>query len=241
MKHSIRGYTFLLCAVVLSCLVMSGRKIDVAMRTPQKYVCKFDDVLVASCQLEIQSFIQHIDKKIALQHAQLVAVITKQFPFIKSIKTHLVPPGTMELEFICTKPLCKINDNCLAVPPKFLLPRNLFQEQQCASLPMICCDDQVLKTIDQKQVVTIAKQITFAVFEHFDVILKSKDDLVFTDKLEPKLSLMCRVNKIPSASLCYYGNTVKGLLVTQGAFANRKVHNWLADLRFEKQIILSKR
>ena len=241
MKHSIRGYAFLISIIVLTCLFISGRKVDVALRTPQRYVCTFDDALSTIKQSEIQSCVDAIDKKIALKPAKLVAFLRDQFPLVKAIRTRLVPPGIMELTFSIAKPICRINDGSVVVPPKTLCPTCWYQEPHFVSLPVLLCDEFVLKTIDPLKLVWVINQIPHDAFEHYTVALKTDDELQLVDKTEPRLSLVCRVNKIPTEHLCEYGATVKEVLASRGVFASRNNKQWLADLRFEKQIILSKR
>lgn len=225
----------------MSCIVMTGRKIDVAMRTPRQYVCGFDDILTNNKQEGITSFVNIVGHKFALKPAQLVACIREQFPFIKSINTHLVPPRVMKISFITTKPIARINDDMLVVPPKTICPTSWFQELHYISLPVIAIDELVLKNMCAENLVKILKTITSKVFDKYTVALKTTDELWLTDKVEPRLSLVCRTNKIPTDKLCEYGAQVKSLLESKGCFASRRIKSWLADLRFEKQIILSKR
>jgi hypothetical protein len=241
MKHSIRGYAMLFCFIVLAGLVVGGRKVDVVVRTPRQCICKFDDVLVPEKQAEIQSFIDVVDKKFTLKQPELVACIRQEFPFIRSIKMHLIPPGVLELTFAVSEPLCIINDDMVVVPPKSLLPLSWFQEKFYNSLPIIAVDSFVLKSVDVENLIALIKQLPQEICMNFALTLKTVDELLLTDKNEPRFSLVCRVDKMPMNELARYGSIVKSLLSSRGAFASKCINSWLADLRFEKQIVLSKR
>lgn len=240
MKILIRGYGLFITAMIIF-FMFGGRKIDVAIRTPQRYVCIFDEALTLTKQAEIQSFIDTIGQKNALVPSKLVSCIREQFPLICSVKTCLVPPGCMEVVLSVSKPICKVNTDMLIVPPQTMCPAHWYQEQYYAELPTIFLDEVVAKSITPKNLVAIINQISPDIFIHYRVDLKTIDELWFTDKIEPRFSAVCRTKKIPSDLLHTYGLKVKSLLESKNSFAGRNAKSWLADLRFEKQIILCKR
>jgi hypothetical protein len=240
MGNIMRGHMILISIVILVFLVISGRKVDVRIRTPQQFDIQFDASSTESAQILITQFINTLDKRIALYPAALVSVIKEQFPFIQAVNTRLVPPNTMKLICKMAQPLCTINQNNLLVQT-CICPNNYYCWNIRSSLPQINIDQSLLTTYKPNMLVTIVNKLNKNIFADYLVTVSLENTLIFEDKVQPRLSIICRTDNIPSETLCLYGKNMRELLENRKAFSDKANDQFVADLRFQKQIILTKK
>ena len=101
MGQIIRGHLIVASILIFAFLVISGRKVDLRIRTPQNFDIQFDAMISDVAKQEITAFIESLDKRWALKTAAFASIIKERFPFIQSIQSRLVPPGTMKLIMQC--------------------------------------------------------------------------------------------------------------------------------------------
>ena len=241
MGHIIRGHTIITSIVVIAFLIILGWKIDLRMRTPQNFDVCFDEKFSDASKQEITALVESLDKRFALKPIQFTSAIKEQFPYIQSIQLRLVPPGTLKLLCIAYQPLCTINQTLLLMPTGTLCSTACFQETTWTMLPCIFIEQSLLKTYDPAAIVAMVHSLSADICAHYQVRLSSEGNIVFDDKKQPRLSLLCRYDKVPSKNLCMYGTYVRELLENRSAFTAKSGAHYLADLRFEKLIILSKK
>ena len=241
MGHNVRGHMIVMSVVILVFLVVSGRKVDMRIRTPQQFDLRFDATFSEAARQDITAFVESLDKRWALRPVLFTSIIKERFPFIQSAQSRLVPPGTMKLICHAHKPLCIINQTLLLVPPQSLCPTSYFQEAIVASLPTIAVEPSLLKTYDPKIMVSVVSGLGADIFARYQVAVPAEGSILFEDKQQPRLSLVCRVDKVPTTTLCMYGKYMHELLESRNAFKGKSNTHFVADLRFEKQIILSKK
>lgn len=241
MGHVVRGHMIVISVVILAFLVISGRKVDVRIRTPQNFDIQCDATLTDSAKAIITQFIENLDKRIALHPAIFASIIKEQFPFIQAIQSRLVPPGTMKLNCTAYQPLCTINQVLLLVPPHTLCHTDYYCKSLVSELPNIIIDESQLKTHDTKTLVSVVKTLNKDIFAQFQVAVSSDSTIVFEDKIQPRLSMICRADNVPATTLCMHGKYMKELLENRHAFTGKSNNHFIADLRFGKQIILSKK
>ena len=227
--------------IILALLFIAARKFNVHIRTPQNFDIHFDEKFSAIAKQEIATFIKSFDLHCALDVAKFVSTIKERFPFIQSIQTRLVPPRIMKLTCDAKQPLCMVNQTLVLVPSGTLCPTTYFQESLGPTLPTIAIDQSQLQTYNLAIMVSAVKTLNDDIFAQYNVTLSSEGNIVFEDKNQPRLSLLCRLDHIPSQNICMYGNYLRDLLENRSAFKGKSKTHIVADLRFEKQIILSKK
>jgi hypothetical protein len=241
MENIIRGHLILISIVLIAFLAISGRKVDVCIRTPQYFDIHYDELLTDACKANITQFIESLNKHIALHPEILAAVIQEQFPFIRSVQSRLVPPGTMKLQCMTFAPLCILNQTLLLVPPQNICSNSYYCTNVWENLPHLMIDEAVLKTYDPRILIKLVNSLNKDIFNQFNVVVATDRTLIFEDKAQPKFSLVCRIDNVPSATLCMHAQHMKELLESRKAFSEKSSIAYVADLRFEKQIILSKK
>lgn len=241
MGNIMRGHLILTSIVLIVFLVVFGRKVDVRIRTPQHFDIQYDKMLTDACKATITQFIESLDKRLALHPDILAAVIQEQFPFIRSVQSRLVPPGTMKLQCMTSAPLCILNKSLLLVPPQNVCQNSYYCTSIWENLPHIVLDEALLKTYDPRILVKLVNNLSEDIFNQFNVIIAADNALILEDKMQPRFSVMCRIDKVPAATLCMHAKHMKELLENRKAFSAKSNSLYVADLRFEKQIILSKK
>ena len=241
MGHTVRGCMIIASIVILGALIMSGYKIDLRIRTPQCFDIHFDEKFSDASKFEITKFVESIDKRLVLKAATFTSIIKERFPFIQSIQCRLVPPGIMKLTCKAAQPLCVINKTLLLMPTGAFCSSDYFHEINWATLPCMFVEQYLLKTYGPAAIVSIIHKLGVDICANYRVRLSSERTIVFDDNKQPRLSLVCRPDNIPSKNMCGYGNYVREILENRGAFTEKSDIYFLADLRFEKQIILSKK
>ena len=241
MKNIVRGHLILISTVLLAFFVVSGRKVGVHIRTPQHIDIKCDNMLTDACKGTITQFIEGLDKRLALQPEILAAVIREQFPFIQAVQLRLVPPGTLKLQCVTCAPICKLNQLSVLVPPQTVCPKAYYCDSVWENLPCIALDESLLKTYNPQVLVKLVDALNADIFNQFNVTVAADSTLVFEDKMQPRFSLVCRIDNVPSTTLCMHAQNMRALLDERKAFSAKTNSTYVADLRFEKQIILSKK
>jgi hypothetical protein len=241
MGNIIRGHLILISVALIVFFVGSGRKVDVRIRTPQHFDIQYDQMLTDGCKATMTQFIESLDKKIALHPNILAAVIQEQFPFIQSVQSRLVPPGIMKLHCMAATPLCILNQSLLLVPPQNICPNSYYCTGIWENLPHITLAESLFKSCDIHILTALVNNLNVDIFNQFNVSVSADRTLIFEDKIQPRFSVMCRIDKVPSATLCMHAQHMKELLESRKAFSAKSNNLYVADLRFEKQIILSKK
>jgi hypothetical protein len=241
MGNIIRGHMILMSIVTLAFLIVSGRKVSVRIRIPQQFDVHFDTKFTDSAKFLITSFINTLDKRVALYPAVLVLVIKKQFPFIQTVNTRLVPPGTMKLACMAEQPLCAINHNFLLLPTPCICSADYYCQEVWSSLPQISVDQTLLATCEPGILVSLMKKLNKDIFADYQISVSADSSLVFEDKAQPRLSMLCRIDDVPVETLCMHGKNMRELLENRNAFNGKSNNQFVADLRFQKQIILTKK
>lgn len=241
MRHSVHWYMIFTSVGIIAFLITSGRRIDIRIRTPQQYEICVDTVFSHMIQHEVIVYIESLDKRLALQPSLFVSTIKKQFPVIQSIKTSLIPPGIMKVICSACNPLCVVNENLLLVMPQTICPITHFQEHVVASLPSITVENSVLQSYNPKDLISMFKMLNKNIFDQYQVEVLASKNVIFKDKKQPLLSVVCRLDSISSKNLIMYGAYMRELLEARKSATKKTKDNFIADLRFEKQIILSKK
>lgn len=241
MGQVIRGHMIIMSAIILAFFLIAGRKVDVHVRTPQFFDIQMDSCLTDSSKAAINNFIESLDKRLALYPVAFVSVIKERFPFIESVHMRLVPPSVMKMQCTVFRPLCTINKSVLLVPPQSVCPSDYYCQNVWLTLPNVDIDEHVMHAYNPKDLVALVKALDSDIFATYRVTVSSYSNVMFEDRVQPRLSMVCRIDNVPTKLLCVHGRNIKELLESRQAFSNKSKNIFLVDLRFEKQIILSKR
>ncbi len=241
MGHIIRGHTIVASILILAFLVISGRKVVVRICMPQSFDVQFDATFSDKSKNEIIHFVESLDKRMAAKVPVFVSILKERFPHIQSLQVRLIPPGIMKISCKASKPDCIINEKLALISEKSMCPIDYFQDHVCSGLPRITIEQSLLANYDAKAIKVVVNQISSDIFAQYRIVLCNQADLIFEDKQQPFLSLICRADKVPTRDLCIYGTYIKELLISRDAFSGKFAAHYQADLRFEKQIILSKK
>ncbi len=179
----------------------------------------------------IKQFVQHCDVK----DASIVKNVQQAFPFVHDISCEKKASGVTLYAVHSKKPFMYVND-------KFVLTRdgNLFSEQ-------VFADDVVdvlptLRTLSDT-ISRIAPEITACMKRIPSEILKTHTitwidawHVLFDEKTDINFTILCTKNTLLNQKTIRYCERIQDDLTQKGLLGIRQ---WVADVRFENQIILS--
>lgn len=176
-------------------------------------------------------------------HAQdgctLVDCITQaqaQFPYLYAGTAVFEPGSLVVYSFVCSKPVCIVNDQYLLLDNGVLVARKLFSDHSCMHTPVITLDHSLMQ--DQSQTHIIADTMA-----HIDPTLAAGARLhwhtVDSGFLETHdqtgFKIRFDVTHIPTAHILAYCATIHHELRDSNLVSHGV---WIADIRFNNQIIV---
>ncbi len=237
-----RGHIFVVSMLILAFLCLAIREAEKRLSVPEKCVCVFDARLSSETKKQIRLFVEHADKSLLYVMSRFDTTMRQKFPFISSIQTKLVPPATMKIICMAHDPCYSINStNLIAIAngQAILCPAHVYKKEICDNLPRITVDAQVLDGYKAQELYTLLYQLPQDIYALYHVHITAHNTIMLLDAKQPNLTLVTR-SGCDMTLLQKCGTYVRELLEDRKAFSDKSSVRYTADLRFEKQIILSK-
>jgi hypothetical protein len=202
-------------------------------------------------QKAVNSFFQTnaLLKHVPLDH--ICAYVRKQFPSIGQLSLVQDASGVVMATADPTALCCCVNDDLVVDYHGNLLKQAAFAEQYTRLLPVVviphlasCCVGAVTNGQVEyvgmllPELVTTLKSMPSSLFEHFFVSCNRCDAWLLVEKQQPRFAILFHGSQIPQEKMIAMCTKLKGTLEVRGAFANPTDPGWIADVRFENQIVL---
>jgi len=225
------------CLLLLISLFFGFQK-AIFSAIPQSFVFTFDARSSQQFQHDVSDFAQQLDLRLAHDPSTFCDALKKQFPLIASLQTELSASGAFFIAVQMAQPICFINDDMIIAAPGIKGTPYSYDEACLARLPHFACSFEDLQWWPSEKICSFACALSPITIENYSIVLGACPELNLINKEQPRLKLQVRSDLFNEKEIIRRAQAVAALLVERGAFAGKTQRQWLADMRFVKQIIL---
>lgn len=216
-----------------------------------RFLVQSDSAFSKAQKTAIADFIQN-DQTLKMASLAVVAQrIQKRFPSIKKVSLVQDASGAIRAHADSVRPTFRINDYLVLSDDGCLFKKVLFSRFVLNSLDSVDvqnleqrCNDFVDMERDEfvgtflPQLFKTVQEIPSELFQQYRVSCRDKACWSLEDKQQKKFLIFFNDTKMPNSTVISACNKIKGTLDARGAFTGRRACTWVADARFEDQIIL---
>jgi len=209
--------------------------------TPTRFTISSNNILSASTLETINTFIDqktdYTDKSIKSLAAQLKTT----FPFIKEVAITQLPK-TLAIHMNINKPLFVINNDLILLESGTLESLNLFKPDVFESLPSASIHkssyhDKNLSQSCYNCLTSISRHL----LDSYQLNWNNEQEVWLNDKKQPRFIILCNLQSIEDQKKLKFCSTLKNEIVRKKEFSHNKLNTWIADIRFDNQIIIFSR
>lgn len=205
----------------------------------KRYELRVDHRIVPELNEQLSAHVKSLPLGIRSWSALKAQDIQKQFPWIKSVSFFRVPNQTMRVAVAIDEPVIKVNEAILTSSQVF--PASTFTQIQIVGLPTLNVDFP--SATDRAEIpsafIPHAKTFSSELFAPYAITWIDEYTARLIDKEQPNFVIQFNAQKIPDAALFSHCASIKKILQERGSFEGRKKQaRWIADIRFERQVIL---
>lgn len=205
----------------------------------KRYELRVDDRIVPELNEQLNAHVKSLPLGIRIWPEHKAEEIQKQFPWIKSVSFFRTPMQTMHVAVAIDEPVIKVNEAILTHSQVF--PASTFTQAQIAALPTLSVHFPSITDRAEIPLAFIPHAQTFATepFAPYTLTWIDQYTARLIDKEQPHFAIQFNAQTIPDAKLFAHCASIKKLLQERGSFEGRKKQaRWIADIRFERQVIL---
>ena len=205
----------------------------------KRYELRVDDRIVPELNAQLAAYIQSLPLGIRVWPDRKAQEIQKQFSWIKSVSFFRIPTQTMHVTVAIDEPVIKVNEAILTQSQVF--PASTFTQTQIAALPTLTVNFPSITDRAEIPPAFIPHAQTFAteLFAPYAITWIDGYTARLTDKEQPQFVIQFNAQTIPDAKMFVHCASIKKMLLERGSFEGRKKQSrWIADIRFERQVIL---
>jgi hypothetical protein len=235
-KKHIRLISYTTLSAALSVLVLF---VISAVFGIQHYDLRVDDRIVPALNAELAAHVQNLPLGVRVTPNLNAEIIQKQFPWIKSVSFFRIPTKTMQVAVALDEPHIRVN-GAIITEQSQVIPASTFVPAAIAMLPAL----QVTFTVSAHDTVPDdftphARTFTEERFSPYTISWIDEYNARLTDKEQPQFIILFNAKSIPDAAMFAHCSSIKQLLQERGSFGGRKKDTrWVADIRFERQVIV---
>lgn len=233
MKKGFRGVRFVVHGMILGTAGLVFFSINRLMTRVDHFTCSIDARIAGPTYQAISSYVADNTTLMHSRAEQVCANIVHTFPVVHACTFHHVSRGIVHLAMQAADPLYVLNDDYILTHAMRVLPRTLYQESALVAVPGIVVD----RPIQQSEIPLVAsipddlaRSFTTTWLNEHEIILRADDQDLF--------SIVCSADAFPSEKMVAACAHLKDELEQRGLFGKRRDKRWIADVRFDKQIIL---
>lgn len=220
----------LMCGLSMVCIVGYNRyhRCDPA---PVRYEISTDSLFAPFVQTDLSEYVASLG---ACKVADLIVLVKKQFPVVDTLNLRYCSDGGIHLAVKAQKPFMLVDEKMVATIQGTFHPRIFFDESVLAPLPTIFVEGGVEQCTDSAAFTTFIRECAAPLCNRYTITWKDKHTVVLVDSNNKECSIFCRAD-MPIAD-ALLANIQQLFDQIKGTIPGKK--QWIADARFEHQIIL---
>jgi len=206
----------------------------------RRYDLQIDDRIIPELNTKLAAHVKTLPLGIWVAPHLSAQVIQEQFPWIKSLSFYRMPTQTMRITVALEEPKIKVNDAIITEQSR-VFPASTFNAASITNLPKLTIQFPTLTDSVEVPDAFISHAQTFTTerFAPYTITWIDEYTARLTDKEQPNFVIQFNANTIPDAAMFAHCGTIKQRLQERGSFEGRqKGTRWVADIRFERQVIL---
>lgn len=232
-------------SLMLAFFIISGyvlQKSYDALFTPRGYNLTADTILSQTTKDQVNSFIaQEINCKKTAAHS-IATKLKHQFPYIQSIDISRLATQTVHIKIHTYNPLFIVNGNQILLESGICEPKNRFSENSIASLATININSSAIidNHLNQSCYTCLAK-LSPHILKTYTLNWINACEIWLKNKKQPRFALLCDTNTIHDEHKITLGTSLEHEIVSKKAFNYNTIKIWVADIRFDNQIVIFSR
>lgn len=165
--------------------------------------------------------------------SSLAGTLHERFPILQSSLLQKFPSKNVTLTVRSSRPFCTLNGDLVLSDDGKLLSKELFSISSLKDKPNI----STTTTDESNVLVHDLIHIPLELFEQFSFTWNSACELWLKDKKSP-FSIVCVAHCLPDKKKLAQCKMVQRILEQRGTPVRKVPVHWVADIRFDKQIIV---
>ncbi len=219
-------------ALVASCLWLNHQ-----LFTINRYIFSFDQTISDKTQQKIAAYVEA--NQLSIFNGPAIAdAIQERFSFVHNVTLSYLPIGVVCVEIIADQPEYWINNTQVITRKGSLYAKKVFTKHNLALLPSIAIsfdeDQQALPT----RLHDVVTNLPSHVFTTYDFEWDTEHIIWLRDKEKPQFAIVFAADQLPTEKVLFGCTQIKQVLHQRLAL-ECKTH-WVADIRFNDQIIVYK-
>ncbi|HSW73897.1 MAG TPA: hypothetical protein VLG71_01955 [Candidatus Limnocylindria bacterium] len=201
-----------------------------------------DPLFAPTTSSEIISFLEHTKDLDKQSITQLYTTLQSEFPAVKTLTVQRIAPDQLHVMISCQKPYMMVNETTTVTEGGYLVPTTVFAQTHTKNLPALTIANLPCATHRAPPgLMNCIGQLREQLCKQYTVIWRTELETELVDKQQPQFAVVCNTTTLAQPSLLARCQKLKEELQSQGAFEAKPKKLWIADIRFDKQIILSRR
>ena len=235
MKDTIKRFRI----IALIVLVLGS---GIVVHTVYRSVCAvqyvtyaFDQTLSPELQREIVAQVALFENDGSYNPRTILETITQQFPCVQSVAVHCRASNTALVEVAAHDPMVRINGTHVLTDSKMIIPDRSYALYVIDALPSFSMAAVLPDECSDRMMDAVRSCIKDRIFEQYTLSWVNEHELYFHDMNDPSFSMLCDAVSLPTHSTLISYEQLKNSIKNRKSATNR----WVADLRFDDQIIVS--
>lgn len=242
MKKALKNIRIIV--VVATCIFLGylGNKAYRLIFTPVTYSITSDNILSTTTQECIKTVVAHDIDYQRVPLATIAHQLKDTFPFVKGVTIAHLATGTVAIHLTIYKPLMRINSNLVLLESGILESQQSFKSDVIASLSAVSVHESVFT--DSRltpDFYTCLASISSHLFKGYEINWHNKHELWLTDKNQPSFKILCDAHSISNEQKLNLCKKLKEEIKGKKEVLLNKSKTWIADIRFDNQIIIFSR
>ena len=235
MKDTIKLFRIITIVVAVLGSGIGAHKLYRSVCAVQYVTYAFDQMISPELQRDIRVQVALFENEGSYNPRTIISTISEQFPCVKSISVHCRASNTAEIEITAHDPIVRINGSHILTDAKTIILDRSYALYVVDSLPSFSMASALPERCSDRMMGAVKRCIKDRIFEQYTLSWVNEHELYFQDMHDPSFSLLCDAVSLPTHSTLISYEQLKN------SIKNRKsaMNHWVADLRFDDQIIVS--
>lgn len=160
----------------------------------------------------------------------------KSFSCVKSVSVHCSASHTAHIIVEAYDPIVRINGTHVLTAAKTIIPDRSYAWYVLNNLPSLSMASVLPEHCSDRMMDAVRRCIKEQIFERYTLSWVNEHELYFRDINDPSFSLLCDAVSLPTHALLISCEQVKNSIKRDHSVPK----SWVADLRFDDQIIVSR-
>ncbi len=196
----------------------------------------FDPQLSANICADIEKQVALLECDGKYQVSVVMQDLLRIFPDIERIDIRSLPYNMAEISIVAPDPVIQINDSHVLTQNRAIISSDFYACYVLEHLPKVSVSSEISKEVSKEVMAAIQRSIKERLFDHFMVSMQDEQEWYLQDKKDPSFTICCNASCLPIGTVREVCDQLKETVKKN---STSKIA-WVADVRFDHQIVLSR-